>query len=158
MTRPLGLEMLAAGEFRRTQAERDDQRLSWERSDRAFFAAGACHILAWAITELYAERELAIGSIRRVGVEQVFHTYATWNGWTFDHSGWHRYPVILEANEAYDGGPLESIRIEDDLPTFCARHHHRMPEGYWLNPSSRARRYVAQFSMPWEAVELADDH
>jgi len=148
--RPLGLEMLAAGAFRRTQAERDDQHLSWARSDRAFFAAGACHILAWSIREMYAERELAIGSIRRVGAEQVFHTYATWDRWTFDHSGWHRFPAIVEANEAYDGGPLESVRIEDDLTAFCARHHHRMPEQYWANPSSRARGYITQFSMPWD--------
>ncbi len=32
-----------------TQHELNDQELSWARSDSAFFAAGACHILAWAI-------------------------------------------------------------------------------------------------------------
>lgn len=35
-----------AGLFRRTDAERADQLLSWQRDDQAFFAAGACHILA----------------------------------------------------------------------------------------------------------------
>jgi len=41
------MELQAAGVYRRTQAEREDQLLSWQRGDRAFFAAGACHILAW---------------------------------------------------------------------------------------------------------------
>lgn len=33
------MEPQAAGVYRRTQAERDDQLLSWQRGDRAFFAA-----------------------------------------------------------------------------------------------------------------------
>ncbi|MBE1611454.1 hypothetical protein [Actinopolymorpha pittospori] len=32
--------------YRRTPAQRADQRLAWERPDEAFFASGACHILA----------------------------------------------------------------------------------------------------------------
>jgi len=36
-----------AGMFRRTPEERADQEVSWRRTDQAFFAAGACHILAW---------------------------------------------------------------------------------------------------------------
>ncbi|MFE2612861.1 hypothetical protein ACFXA2_04510 [Micromonospora chalcea] len=41
------MAVTAAGVFRRTPQERADQRLAWERADQPFFAAGACHILAW---------------------------------------------------------------------------------------------------------------
>jgi hypothetical protein len=59
------MEPQAAGVYRRTQAERDDQLLSWQRGDRAFFAAGACHILAWTCRELYPGRPIGIAGFCR---------------------------------------------------------------------------------------------
>ena len=43
----------SSAQFRRTPAERADQMLSWNRDDVRFFAAGACHILAFAFLEVY---------------------------------------------------------------------------------------------------------
>ncbi|HEX3588635.1 MAG TPA: hypothetical protein VHV74_03310 [Pseudonocardiaceae bacterium] len=37
----------------RTPLERADQLASWQRPDQAFFAAGACHILAFAFLEAF---------------------------------------------------------------------------------------------------------
>lgn len=61
----------AAGTYRRTDLERRDQQVSWERPDKAFFAAGACHVLAWACLEVHADRPLRLAAIRTPGVEQV---------------------------------------------------------------------------------------
>jgi hypothetical protein len=52
----------AAGTYRRTDLERRDQQVSWERPDKAFFAAGACHVLAWACLEVHADRSLRLAA------------------------------------------------------------------------------------------------
>lgn len=89
----------ASGAYRRTQAERDDQRLSWTRPDRAFFASGACHILAWACREAYPDRAVGIAAMRFVGEPRAFHVYATWRDAGFDHSGWNAESDLHAVNE-----------------------------------------------------------
>jgi hypothetical protein len=139
----------AAGSFRRTEIERADQRVAWERSDQAFFAAGACHLLAWACRDAYLDRSIAIEALRVEGELHAFHTYATWDGWTFDHSGWNPEPQLLEVNTDFEGRPLERIGITVSLDVFCERHYHRMPHHYWRDPTKRAREYVGRYKPPW---------
>lgn len=139
----------AAGEFRRTQAERDDQRLSWVRPDQGFFASGACHILAYVCRETYPDQVIRIMAMRDTGAEHASHVVASWREWSFDHCGWNRQGELLEANEAYDRRPLELIEITGDLLSFCEQHDHRPPDLYYADPRSRARDYVLQFEPPW---------
>ncbi|MBB3042503.1 hypothetical protein KM427_02500 [Nocardioides sp. LMS-CY] len=139
----------AAGVFRRTALERADQRVAWERSDQAFFAAGACHILAWTCRESYPEEPIGIAAVRFPGERQVFHAFATWNGWAFDHSGWNREGDLLAANADFEGGPLEVVEIDADLAEFCDEHYSRMPHQYWRDPRPRARAYLGLHSPPW---------
>ncbi|PYC66721.1 hypothetical protein C7C45_23880 [Micromonospora arborensis] len=139
----------AAGAFRRTAIERSDQRVAWERTDQAFFAAGACHILAWTCRELYPERSIEVVAVRPAAELQVFHAYALWNGWAFDHSGWNPEPQLLAVNADFEGHPLERVRITVDLAQFCAEHHHRRPDQYWRDPLPRAREYVGRYHPPW---------
>ena len=61
----------AAIELMRTPAERKDQALSWARPDRAFFAAGACHVLAFRFLKLHRDRCWELVHVR-------------WRGWDFD--------------------------------------------------------------------------
>lgn len=138
-----------AGLFRRTPIERADQRVAWERTDQAFFAAGACHLLAWACRDAYAGRPIDIEALRFDGEQQVFHTYATWSGWTFDHSGWNPEPDLVTVNAAFEGRRLERVAITADLAAFCEQHHHRMPHDYWRDPRQRARDYVDRHQPPW---------
>lgn len=149
MCRALAME--AAGAYRRTSAERNDQELSWKRPDRAFFAAGACHVLAWVCRETYPGRPLGIAAIGYAGDHQVIHAFATWNEWAFDHSGWHPGRALLQVNERFEGRPLECIVITSSLDTFCAEHRHRMPEQFWADPLPRARGYVRRFVPPWSS-------
>ncbi len=139
----------AAGAFRRTDIERSDQRLSWERTDQAFFASGACHILAWVCRDTYADQSLGIEAVRAKGEQQVFHTYARWNGWAFDHSGWNPAQQLLAVNTDFEGHPLERVEVAVDLAEFCEQHHHRMPDQYWRDPLERAREYVGRHQPPW---------
>ena len=95
---------IAAGAFRRTAIERSDQRVAWERTDQAFFAAGACHILAWVCRDSYPDRPIEIAGVCLADDSQVLHTYAIWDGWAFDHSGWNPEPQLLLVNSAARSG------------------------------------------------------
>lgn len=139
----------AAGSFRRTALERADQQVAWVRADQAFFAAGACHILAWACRDAYPVRSIDVAAVRLAGDPQIFHAYASWNGWAFDHSGWNPEPQLLAVNADFEGHPLERVGITVGLAEFCAEHHHRMPDQFWRDPLPRARRYVGRFTPPW---------
>ncbi|MET8547128.1 hypothetical protein [Micromonospora zamorensis] len=102
---------VAAGAFRRTALERADQQVAWARADQAFFAAGACHILAWACRDAYPARSVDVAAVRLAGDPQIFHAYASWNGWAFDHSGWNPEPQLLAVNADFEGHPLERVGI-----------------------------------------------
>ncbi|MGD9958878.1 hypothetical protein [Nocardioides sp.] len=143
----MGLQ--AASVYRRTQAERDDQLLSWQRTDRAFFAAGGCHILAWTCRELYPAQSIGIAALRAADEDQVFHTFATWRDWAFDHSGWHSEEDLIRVNEDFVGYRLARVEIATNLAEFCLQHDHRMPDQYYDDPQPRARRYVHRFDPPW---------
>lgn len=140
----------AAGVFRRTQLERSDQRVAWNRSDQAFFAAGACHLLAWACRVEHPDRSITIEALRFEGAQQAFHTYATWSGWTFDHSGWNPEPQLVAVNADFEGERLERVAITVGLAEFCEQHNHRMPYDYWRDPMPRARDYVRRYQPPWD--------
>ncbi|GAA4572767.1 hypothetical protein GCM10023176_36390 [Micromonospora coerulea] len=139
----------AAGAFRRTAVERSDQRVAWERTDQAFFASGACHILAWVCRDSYPDRPIEIAGVRLAGDWQVFHAYAVWDGWAFDHSGWNPEPELLTANTAFEGRPLGRVKIVDSLAEFCETYHSRMPNQYLEDPLPRARDYVSRYTPPW---------
>lgn len=139
----------AAGLFRRTDVERSDQRVAWERTDQAFFASGACHILAWACREIHSEQPISVAAVRFEGEQQVMHSYATWNEWAFDHSGWNLEADLLAANVEFEDCSLERVDIDISLHDFCQQHSHRMPDQYWRNPVTRARAYVGLHRPPW---------
>lgn len=85
---------------------------------------------------------------------RVFHVFATWQGWTFDHSGWNREADLLRANQDFEGRPLDRVEITTDLQAFCSEHYSRMPDQYWADPRPRARAYAAAFIPPWACEGL----
>lgn len=145
---------MAAGRFRRTPLERADQRVAWERTDQAFFAAGACHVLAWVCRDAHPDRAIELAAVRFAGDRQVFHTFAVWGCWAYDHAGWNSESELLAANEDFEGRPLERIAITTDLAEFCEEHFHRMPDQYWRDPVPRAREYLARHVPPWRSGQV----
>lgn len=141
----------AAGAFRRIPQERADQKISWDRADQAFFASGACHVLAWACRETYPKQSIELVAMRRQGSRQLLHTYATWRGWAFDHSGWNPEDELLAVNAEFEGCRLERVAITTGLAEFCELHEHRMPHQYWRDPRPRAREYIERLTPPWRA-------
>jgi hypothetical protein len=136
--------------YKRTEAERTDQLLAWRRNDKAFFAAGACHILAWAFLETYPESGFAPIGLRRVGQAHVGHVYVTDGSWAFDHDGWTAESVLLDttrwAHSQLDANAvIERMAIGPDLTGFCSTHHSRARSEFPFDPWARAQAYLAQW-------------
>ncbi|MBV1852611.1 hypothetical protein KUA19_20980 [Catellatospora sp. NEAU-YM18] len=125
--------------FRRTDAERTDQQLAWQRSDQAFFAAGACHILAWAFLEAYPDGGFQIHALRKQGEPHPHHVYVTDGLWAFDHCGWTLWSELRQWYQS------EDLVIRTDLTTFCAENYHRLPEQFSHLPWQRAHDYLDRY-------------
>jgi hypothetical protein len=136
---------------RRTDAERADQLLSWRRNDKSFFAAGACHILAWVF--LSCEDRAAGFSpvgLRQVGEEYMNHVYVSDGRWAFDHDGWTREDELLAVTraaraDATPGAVVERLALLKDLEQFCAECNYRLPSQFAYDAVPRARAYIARF-------------
>lgn len=120
-----------------------------ERGDQAFFASGVCHILAWTCRRVYQDRSIRLAAMRFEGERRVFHVYATWETWSFDHAGWNAESDLLTANTDFEGRAVERIEISSTLTEVCAESYHRMPDQYWRDPLPRAIKYVDRHSPPW---------
>ena len=133
-----------AAVFRRTPAERADQELAWQRPDQAFFAAGACHILAWEFVARHPSYRVA--GLRKVGEKNPSHVIATDGTWAFDHDGWTPEAELLAATAEYEPETRwELMPITTGLAGFCADHRHRLPEQFHADPRPRARAYLDRY-------------
>ncbi|MGW6200662.1 hypothetical protein ACWF0M_31260 [Kribbella sp. NPDC055110] len=144
------MAVTASGVFRRTAIERADQRVSWERTDRAFFSSGACHVLAWTCRDFYPDQGIDLAALYLGDFEHPLHVYARWGTWVFDASGWNLESELLQVNSDFEGLPVREVEtISSDLQEFCERHVHRQPHQYWADPTERARAYVSRHDPPW---------
>jgi hypothetical protein len=149
----MGTPYIPAATFRRNHAERVDQLLSWNRSDQAFFASGACHVLAWVAAEQYASAGFGIVGMRKPDEPYVSHVIVSNGRWAFDHDGWTPLPELLRATADYEPEPsCELLPITSTIRQFCAAHNHRMPEQHVHDPLPRALRYLQQRPGPPEAA------
>lgn len=134
--------------YKRTPEEKADKFLAWERDDISFFAAGACHILAFMFMELHShENKYNIIGIKTRDDSYVHHVYVTDGIWAFDYAGWtleeeileQTKKVNLEINPIWD---YEKIIIDKDLETFCKEQYHRPPSYFPYLPWERAYKFI----------------
>jgi hypothetical protein len=138
----------AAITFARTPAEYRDPFLSWERDDKSFFAAGACHILAYLFCQLHSDT-----SYQRILISPHkgyfgHHMYVTDGTWALDYAGWTMEAELLEETErAMDTmqpqWSCDRLVIAEDIETFCSAHNHRPPSHFPDLPWRRAYAYLA---------------
>jgi hypothetical protein len=145
----------SSAQFRRTPAERADQVLSWNRCDVRFFAAGACHILAFAFLEAYPEAGFRPVGVWARGQAHPSHVYVTDGERAFDFGGWTPLSELLAVTRAVepDAG-YEQRPIKGDLTAFCREHNHRERSYYAHDPWERALRYLEQFPKPDEPLAI----
>ena len=139
--------------YERTEEERADQKLSWERSDKAFFASGACHILASLMKEQHPDQNYEIIFIEP---HEDFgnngsHVYVRDGRRAFDFNGWSDESELLKTTEEaygekYPGWQYEKIVITDDLEAFCHKNNHRLPESFYQLPWERAFSYIEKMT------------
>ncbi|MFW5704116.1 MAG: hypothetical protein ACOCXQ_04710 [Patescibacteria group bacterium] len=137
--------------YKRSPEEKADKFLAWKRDDTAFFAAGACHILAFMFMELhYYEKRYTVIGLKAKQDSYVHHVYVTDGKWAFDYAGWTLEEELVRETtkahcEATKEGDLEKIVITEDLETFCKQQNHRPPSYFPYLPWERAYNYIQRF-------------
>ena len=139
--------------FDRTPEERRDIFKSWARSDQAFFASGACHILADLFVQLHQHEGFRMVYIKPDSGLPGNHVYASDGVWAFDYNGWTKENELLEITEQayaqkYPGwcytkqiiGPSSGA-----LEKFCKANNHRLAWQFAHLPWERAYHYIGQF-------------
>lgn len=88
--------------------------------------------------------------MRFEGEPRVFHVYAVWETWAYDHSGWNAETDLIAVNADFERRGVERFDITSTLAEFCAERQHRMPDQFWQDPRPRALDYLAHHVPPWE--------
>ncbi|HSX06585.1 MAG TPA: hypothetical protein VLG92_02600 [Candidatus Saccharimonadia bacterium] len=136
--------------FDRTPKEKRDMFASWKRDDQAFFAAGACHILADLFVQLHMHEGFRMIHIKPDEGFTGNHVYASNGEWAFDHNGWTKETDLLIATEEayqqkYPGWSYTKHTIQptiDALENFCKANNHRLPWQFAYLPWERAYSYI----------------
>lgn len=136
--------------FERTEEEKNDINKSWARSDQAFFAAGACHILAFAFIKKFPDKNFKIYYIKPIQNFSGSHVFVSDGIWAFDHNGWTKRAELIEQTKIayqakYSGWDFELIQIYN-LESLCRDNYHRLPEQYAELPWDRAFRYIEKIN------------
>lgn len=138
--------------YARSPEERRDPFLAWQRKDKAFFASGACHILAHMFLSLHVGEGFELIYIRPKDDKPGNHLYASNGIWAFDYNGWtHEEEMLAMTRQAYakeyPGWDFERIVIKEGLPRYIAAGDHKLrpPEYFPFPPWERAYKYIQQF-------------
>lgn len=139
--------------YKRTPEQFKDVFLAWQREDKAFFAAGACHILAHMFLSLHYGEGYELIHIKPVMQLPGNHMYASNGTWAFDFNGWSLESDLLQVNEhyataMYSGWGYERIVITEGLPEYLKHTNHlRGPEYFPELPWKRAYEYIHSFDL-----------
>jgi hypothetical protein len=136
--------------FRDPQLKSDPLR-NWNRSDRAFFAAGACHILAHCFLERFPDAGFSpILLLPRDGFRGS-HVFVSDGITAFDYHGFSDEnrlvaSMVGKLRRRFPGWQGEMFSISNSLTgrEFCERYSHRMLHQYLHDPLPRAEAFLAR--------------
>lgn len=144
--------MIEAGlKYMRTVEEKRDMFLSWQRDDKAFFAAGACHILAHLFLSLHSGKGYQLIYIKPKSNQPGNHMYVSDGTWAFDFNGWNKESELIATHvsafqAAYPGWDYERILIEEGLVEYLKHSDHLRPPEYFPElPWKRAYEFIRLF-------------
>lgn len=132
----------------RTEAQKKDQALSWQRGDRAFFASGACHILAHVFLQECAHQKYRPFMILPNSGFRGGHVYAASDDTVFDYHGFSVKAHFLEhyfrkMKRFFPGWSATVFEVRDFMsPAFLREFNCRAPSQYWADPLPRAKVFV----------------
>ncbi len=144
---------------RRTPGSKRDPIKQWALPDRVFFAAGACHILAFAFLEAYSESGFQSVWIRPVAGHTGNHIVVVRDSLVFDYHGycpWMRYRAhtTRRARQYWPGWDADLVRIAPEalVSNAQARRYDGLlmkeRKHYLFDPLPRARTYLQKFPTP----------
>jgi len=128
---------------------------SWNRPERPFFAAGACHILAAVFLETFSNRGYHTLFIEPEAGYRGGHVVVSNGKTVFDYHGYtdqdvylaHYFSKIRRFFPHWQG----VVRRLEESPMekpFCQKYQYRMPDQYWRDPRPRAFSYLQRFKQP----------
>jgi hypothetical protein len=136
----------------RTEEQKRDPVRSWYRSDRSFFAAGACHILAGAFLETYPNTGFNPQLISPHPGLPGSHVFVSNGEIVFDYHGISKHHDFLshyftKIRRFFPRWQGEIIRLKESpiSESFCRTYNHRLPSQYLHNPLPRAFSFLAHF-------------
>ncbi len=142
----------AAIRYRRTAQELASPELSWARSDRAFFAAGACHILAFCASRRWPSRLLEMVYLRPAEGHGGHHVWASNGEIAFDFNGWCVEAELIRVNQEACRAEAASWRCSLELipcagveVAFRSRRL-RVPSEFPGDVIARAEAYIDQMT------------
>lgn len=144
---------------RRTPGAKRDPIKQWALPDRVFFAAGACHMLAYAFLEAYPDAGFEPMWIRPSLGHTGNHIVLVRRELVFDYHGlsnWPRYweHTVRRANQWWPGWSADLVRIHKKalVSRDHARDYHGLwmkePQEYLFDPLARACCYLQKFPDP----------
>ncbi|MDB5178326.1 MAG: Nitrilase/cyanide hydratase and apolipoprotein N-acyltransferase [Patescibacteria group bacterium] len=140
--------MYQPGIVGRTREERLDIFKAWNRPDKAFFAAGACHILGHLFSWMHRDEGFKLVYIKPNEGFPGSHMYASDGTWAFDFNGWTLEKELLETHTAaykthFPDWNCTKIVLENGLLDNV--EGHLPPQFFPYPPWERAYKYIQQF-------------
>lgn len=134
---------------------KQNQHLRWQLPDEIFFAAGACHILAYALIKHYQPSIQAIWIKPESGDGN--HIVATDQNRVFDYRGYTPFATFFENNTAdwqtvYPNWDFTLVPLPTEtlISELKSRAHPglwlREPSQFWGNALPRAEKYLTTFN------------
>jgi len=140
-------------------AVKTDSARRWALPDRVFFAAGACHILAYAFLERYPHAGFRPLWMKPGAGYIGNHIIATDGEAAFDYHGWSRLPALVaharaKAGRWWPGWNAELVELPADVLVSVAKS--RTYDGLWLREPRqylhdalpRAHAFLARYRAP----------
>ena len=134
----------------RTEAQKRDLEWAWNRGDRAFFQAGACHILADAFLRRFPAAGFRPLMIQPVAGFRAGHIVAASLTRVFDWHGFSdrdRYLThyFRKLRQFFPGWNAIVFELDDFMtPAFFEKFHHRAPAQFFHDPTPRSEAFVSQ--------------
>lgn len=134
--------------YARTPEEKLDVFKAWNRPDKAFFAAGACHILAHLFYWMHREEGFKVIFIKPDKGFPGTHMFASDGTWAFDFNGWTLEKELLDTYvNAYSGHHKgwDYTKVVLGNGLLESMEGHLPPQFFPYSPWERAYHYIQQF-------------
>ena len=137
----------------RTEAQKHDLAWNWNRGDRAFFQAGACHILADAFLRRFPAAGFRPLMIQPAPGFRGGHIVAASPTTIFD---WHGYSdrerylahYFRKLRRFFPGWDATAVELDEFMtPAFFLGFNHRAPHQFLHDPRPRADAFVTRLAL-----------